>query len=300
VLGTNPWAVQELAKALNRDGQDGWERIHLLDNLHAKLYLGSDAAVWGSANLSCRGLSGDQLVELCTYSSAPEHLNDLRAFFEETLRQARTLYWDVSSRKVRISELEKLTRQNPDLASGFSPTKAVSFYEFELLSDDQFYISWVRPDIEFPAMTNAVPQDHAQLFSDWTHILPNDAESGRWMLLWPATPTLRPSRSKNYPPRGMLVDEVIDGGASREEAGPYTTVLAQLSNRDKGISPRLPPFNLSDDRVVDALLHALAEPDLSPKMIQEDRDASGQGYSIQLARLSLPSLVERMREMLKA
>ncbi|WGS51118.1 phospholipase D family protein [Paraburkholderia sp. D15] len=56
-IGTNPVAIVEIAEAI------GWEHVHFLDNLHAKIYLGEHGAAVGSFNLTANGLSAACLQE---------------------------------------------------------------------------------------------------------------------------------------------------------------------------------------------------------------------------------------------
>lgn len=44
-IGTNPYAIQEIVNHI------GWDKIHFLTNLHTKLYIGSNSAVFWRFNL---------------------------------------------------------------------------------------------------------------------------------------------------------------------------------------------------------------------------------------------------------
>jgi hypothetical protein len=57
-IGSNPDAIVQLAEIVSYD------RVFLLDRLHAKIYLGEDCALIGSFNLSRNGLGEGGLLEL--------------------------------------------------------------------------------------------------------------------------------------------------------------------------------------------------------------------------------------------
>jgi len=56
-LGSNPHAIADLVREI------GWDNVHFLDNLHAKIYLGQGAALLGSANLSQNAFGDGNLFE---------------------------------------------------------------------------------------------------------------------------------------------------------------------------------------------------------------------------------------------
>jgi hypothetical protein len=60
-LGTNPKAIEAIAALL------GFDNVHFLENLHAKIYIGAHSAVIGSCNLSDNGLSDAGLIEAAVY-----------------------------------------------------------------------------------------------------------------------------------------------------------------------------------------------------------------------------------------
>ena len=56
-LGSNPFAIEEIMNKL------GAEKVHFLDRLHSKLYLGKQSALLGSPNLSDNGFSDSGNLE---------------------------------------------------------------------------------------------------------------------------------------------------------------------------------------------------------------------------------------------
>lgn len=98
-LGSNPKAIHEIVKEL------GWEKVEFLDNLHAKLYLGENSAISGSANLTKNGLSGNILHELCTVTHNPQHLKSFKIFFDHIRSKAKDSYPTVEQKKHKLDEL---------------------------------------------------------------------------------------------------------------------------------------------------------------------------------------------------
>lgn len=141
-FGSNPRAIIDLAKKI------GWDKVYFLDELHAKIYVGPGAAVIGSANLTCNGLSGEGLIELCVEVNARETLNKLDTAFERLKECALRQYPTTDLKKARLIKLEKAWGtaianriiKNPN-------GKSTAFIDFEPLGEDHFYVLWYQPDV---------------------------------------------------------------------------------------------------------------------------------------------------------
>ena len=59
-IGSNPQAIHSLVKKI----KGGWNNVHFLTKLHAKFYLGNEAAILGSFNLSGNGFEVYGLEEI--------------------------------------------------------------------------------------------------------------------------------------------------------------------------------------------------------------------------------------------
>jgi hypothetical protein len=295
VLGTNPWAVQDLIECLSTEGQDGWEKVFFLDSLHAKLYLGERSAVWGSANLSSNGLSGERLLELCTMTDAPEVLQELNWFFESTLALAKAQYRTVNDRMRRLALLQEETARNPSFDTRYAPARATNFQDFKLLSPDQFYICWYT--LERPEMTygEEVPENHKTVFDDFGHFHPTDGiESGKWVLFWELPDDLSSSKLQAH---WMMVDEVFQDAVKTSAPYAYTTVAFQRAGLSRK-RMRKRPFSLTPE-VRELLRQALMDPKLAHDLIQQDALDDQQNFSLQRSQKALPSLIQKMKELLR-
>ena len=104
-LGTNPRAVAEIAE------QIGWDHVHFLDELHAKIYLSQSCCIWGSFNLSNNAFgqkSSTPLFEAGTHSKEAHIIRDAYAFFEELQRIAHAQYPNHGLKIKKLSELHGL------------------------------------------------------------------------------------------------------------------------------------------------------------------------------------------------
>lgn len=285
VLGTNPQAVLAIERKMRQIHGTGWDRIHFLDSLHAKLYLGKESAVYGSANLSQRGLSGDQLVELCRSTDDQSELAELYKFFKGVLKKAKVAYPNIKSKKKRLERLATETSLNPWAGRGSKRRRQTTFAEFELLSSDQFYVgSYETDNLEYAAPA----QQLESIIDDMLCVLPADkVEQGKWVLCWKYDPTRSP-----YLPTGdlhwMRIDEIVLGGVRTVEGEPtdYNTLVFQRVDRPVGTAEV--PFAL-DAKVKEAFVLAFKNQRLA-KAMQADK--------LDVTRKFLPSLITEMRQYL--
>jgi len=107
IVGTHPDAIRALEARL------GWERVHFLDQLHAKVYLGRQAAIVGSANLSTNALGEGQtdLYEAVTVVETKSGLEQARRAFEMYRDIAKTAYPNTDRKEERLKALVEETRR---------------------------------------------------------------------------------------------------------------------------------------------------------------------------------------------
>ena len=292
VLGTSPEALRELVQCLSDGDRDGWDRVFFLRNLHAKLYLGETSAVWGSANLSKNGLSGEGLVELCLVSSHRRCLDDLEMFFKATLAAAKRQYKTAKAKEQRLLWLKAETRRNPSVAKALKHSRAMQFGDFELDSADDFYICWYDKDFPEGADGLEARPSPDEEYVDFGYFHPTDGLApGKWVLMWKLDCDYKPS--SEVAPHWLMIDDVCPNGIKPRKPYSYTTVAFQRYKRSKAEQP----FELTAE-VQGLLRRALVEPDLIKPLIQEARVKRGSYFSVPLAQRALPKLIDRMKEML--
>jgi hypothetical protein len=280
VLGTNPYAVTDLLQAYRQADIDPWTRVHFLDNLHAKLYLGEHSAVFGSANLSTNGLSGQGLKELCALTDAAGDVQHLELFFLDVLERAKAQYSSAAAKKRQLAKLLEDVARNPSFAGGQAPHKAVAFEDFDLLAPDQFYVSWYR-NVESVEYTD---ESLARSVKDFLLLAPDDeVEPHKWVLCWECDEDKRPRKNAYW----LMIDEVLPEAVRLVDSKPTTyTKLAIERESTHAAKRRLQvPFALTPE--VRKALFSVLRNDSLRKHLTSDKLSEMQ--------TALPDLVERMR-----
>ena len=233
-VGSNPHAIEDLVKRL------GWSRVHFLDRLHAKIYIGENKAAVGSFNLSSNGLSAVGLEEAGFLVDDPGTMEELRQLYSSFKSQAMALYPNSASKQAKLDELFQAGMPElPSLGGGkVSPMLSDAY-----LSPDDLYICPVWGKMDY---TNAVmsPKTISKALS---FLEDDDIQPDRWILCWQARKDGYPE--SNAQPYWLYIDELVRKG-SRHRV--YTKVAIEKKNRRH---PR-PPFAL-DDSVKLALDHVL-------------------------------------------
>jgi len=280
-LGTNPQAVGELARAI------GWERVFLLDQLHAKVYFGKNGAIIGSANLSRNGLSGKALRELCVVIRDTVVLGALPPIMDAWRDRAAERYPDEQAKKKKLAALVDIT--NAAYARRLIKRKEKrvrSFDEFTLFGNSHFYVSWYE-NTDQPVIDPKVKEAEEQIAATFLFREKDQVKSEKWLLAWKITKDRKPNRATT--PYWFYIDSVFKKGVCGEKD--YTTCGIQRS--EENLPPL--PFNLTDD-VVSAFRRAIVHPDLEQFFIQSKKPV----YNLNESVKGLPLLIDRMRLELKA
>ncbi|MDH0731552.1 phospholipase D family protein [Pseudomonas sichuanensis] len=237
-IGSNPFAISALVSQL------GWERVHFLDNLHTKLYLGKDAAALGSFNLTANGLSAEGLEEAGYLVTEQQAVDELRQLFDSYLNKAHANYPNVEAKSTRLKTLHTLWGQA--MRTGVIRTEG----EDESLSTflpfaDNVYICGVSGEVDY----NEDVVDSSIIEQTMTFRDDEEIERDKWILCWP-------SDRKGYPrlrmkPYWMRIDEVYSNGALDET---YSRLAVERNDR----SAVPPPFELTPS-VVAALYATLKQ-----------------------------------------
>jgi hypothetical protein len=265
----------------------GWEKIHFLDELHAKIYIGENRAVTGSSNLTRNGLIGGSLLELCVELKSDQSILKLNEIFEDLLNRARKRYPSQTEKESRLAVLE--SQRNNAIASGSISAENVSvtsFSDFHLLADDQFYVLWYQPgQPEFSEDARRIES----VICNWTTLRDEDhVKLNKWVLQWRLTTKSAPDkRQKLY---WLYIHEIIRNGVVDEDHG-YTTLAAQRI--DKAIPE--PPFEITKD-VERAFKEALELEDLRKFLVQYEDDTT---FSLELSTQGLRPLITTMKKLMR-
>lgn len=278
-LGSNPDAITDIAKQL------GWDNVYFLSELHAKMYIGSESAVVGSANLTQNGLSGEGLVELCVELNGEENLHELCRFFDELKAQAQGQY------PTKISKLAQLKKLKAAWSSAFvnnitsdNHCAACSFADFELLGNDDFYVGWYQHQSEPPTYSEEVESIRADMNNDMHFAQGDKVEKGHWALIWRISENSGAPRAMK--PEWMYIHEIFENGVIDEE---YEYTKCAIERK---IKKPIPPFELTSD-VKAAFKKAVVDKDIAKYMIQKGV------FRLETAKKGLPLLISRMKKYLE-
>ena len=178
--GTNPTAVEQIARVI------GWENVHFLDELHAKIYLGDHKVMFGSANLSDNafGQSSMELYEVVAYSDNREMFRQATSEFDRYRSLAIDSYKDTSAKKKRIKELKKARTAVEMAQSLLERPKAPSLSTFEIGSR-RIHLEWHEADGSDTDDFDG--QDGDRDFMNVAVAKSDQMKVGDWILEWPCT-----------------------------------------------------------------------------------------------------------------
>jgi hypothetical protein len=227
-IGTNPSAIAQLAARL------GWDNVHFLDHLHAKVYLGAQAAAVGSFNLTANGLSAKGLEEAGFLISEPDTLAGLRTLLETYKAQAAAAYPTVDDKLARLAELRQTWDRAVKTGVIRNDSRKRKISEYTPTAADEAYVCCVWGQAGYSSKVVSPSTIHDVVSFDEK----DNVEPDRWILCWHAD-------DKGYPddslqPYWLHIDEVISGGAVDKQ---YTKLAIERTDRQ----PLSPPFELSED-----------------------------------------------------
>lgn len=232
-VGTNPTAIVEIAEAI------GWENVHFLDNLHAKIYLGERGAAVGSFNLTANGLSAVGLQEAGFLIDDAQTLAELRSLLDSYQRQAAVAYPTTAAKLERLAELRALWDRAIKQGVIRNDAQATTLDAYRPVSADGIYVCWSLGDLTYTdQIVSPGTVNNTLSFLESDNVQPD-----RWILCW--TPRVNGYPDERHRPYWMHIDEVVEGGA---QEAPYTKVAIERT----GKTDLPPPFELTA-----AAVHAL-------------------------------------------
>lgn len=260
-LGTNPKAVEYLMRAL------GEENVYFLDNLHSKFFIGDEAALLGSCNLSNNGMSDRGLFEAAVLLSDSKARKQLKEQLELYKKAAREMYPTAEKKMTRLRKL--LEQENrfkwfvqSDTAKQTSPN--IVDYKSTL---DRIHICWYgrqamepnRERIKGEIIEAGAMEDAYKFFDDdMAFAKDDDVRVGDWILTWSCNDDGFPHG--NGAMRWIQVHYVIPNGFIDDE---YPLLAGQA--KAKFIAPSAPPFRL--DKSIKSLIKKLLDSGKFPQFL---------------------------------
>ncbi len=244
-IGSNPYAIEDLANNIS------WDKIHFLENLHAKFYIGDTFAILGSANLSKNGIDINGLDEASVKIGEKSLIQDLEKYFEE-LKEKSHQYSEDQKKEI-ISKLKEKweTGKQKNIITSYNANKVPSFYDYEPLSKDDFYIVWYYDlyndrDYKYSDEIN----DRINDIENATHFSKNDKiKTGKWILFWKAN-----KKNHKINPEWLYIDKIYKKAVTcksekeYKDSDKYTYTTVGVMWKQKHLSP---PFDL-DKQTIEA------------------------------------------------
>ena len=232
-VGSNPNAIESLARRI------GWEKIYFLDNLHAKIYLGRDSAVVGSANLTRNGLSVNGLEESAIAIDDSTTIQKIGSYIDQLKSKAQAMYPDVDAKKLRLSTLKRdwSNAISNSVIQDIDP-QVSTLENYEPLCDDDFYITWYQ-DAADSRYSDEVESLKSAIDEELYFAEDDEVEKGKWILSWKMTKKSLPNQ--RITPKWQYIDEVIKHGIIADDDYPYTKIAIARHGKIKPI----PPFELT-------------------------------------------------------
>lgn len=221
VQGTNPWAIVEIAKEI------GWENVHFLEQLHAKVFLGKGQVLLGSANLSDNALGTGRadLYELMLHSDDRMMQKQVACEFDRYVALARSEYPTTQAKLARVADLKRMQPELDRARRKLDRRAAPSFSEFEI-GRHRIYLEWWGSEGDDGGADGDISFMNVILGAE-------KALLGSWMLTWRCLKSGRPGKSAEV--EWLRIDEV------RRELGEEKEYMDQVAQTHR----HLPGVNLS-------------------------------------------------------
>lgn len=263
-VGTNPKAVEELMQEL------GHENVHLLDELHSKFYIGANAALVGSCNLSDNGISDGRNLETAVVSGREAFMRALEAQFKRYRGDAQRRYPTLRAKMGRLARLQKLTNLVHSGGPFGRPTAipAITDYRSNL---DRIHVIWYQDygdEVDERQVRRIIPKaaevGSQRYFADWIQFREADKICpGDWLLCWNCNDDGRPRRGGRV--AWMFVHDVVSRGLKSKD---YPKLAGEAARKFAKCPPV--PFKL-DSNAKDAIRKVLDSGEFEPLISRDER-----------------------------
>ncbi len=259
-FGSNPRAIRQLMQKLGDD------KVHFLDTLHAKIYLGTKGALVGSCNLSQNGIGDGGREEAAIHVTDGKTLRSLDAAWRRLKDMAQRQYQTARAKKTAIDKLERQWRIAIERGLTVDRTRAPSLTDYDLDTENhRIHVVWYyggTPRYELDTIRRAIPEigkNFDEYCSDSLSFLENDKiKEGDWVLGWNAYRNGKPN-IQGGDIGWMYVHHVVCGGA-RE--GDETKLAMEATPLKK---PKVPfSLNSATKRAIWRVLQERTFPVLHP------------------------------------
>ncbi|OIR01266.1 hypothetical protein GALL_167380 [mine drainage metagenome] len=286
-IGSNPKAIEEIMDFI------GAKNVHFLDNLHSKIYLGSESALLGSVNLSDNGFADSHNFESGVVLNDAANLELLNDVFEAYKASAKRLYPTEKSKKDKLQQLMKQwqimewNNLNTERDSNTSPS--ITEYKSDL---DRIHLAWYQPaELNYNkksingAIPDAIGLEPDDYFEDALMFHEEDSvQKGDWVLCWQCRNDGLPY--ENGPMYWMPVHHVVPNGFCDDT---YT----KLVGKEKNLTPLADPFRL--DKTTKKAIRAALCSGKFPALVSRNADV----WRLTPADKVVPKFLDHVRSIIK-
>ena len=240
--GSNPKAISQLVKSI------GWGKVYFLSRLHAKMYIGKDATIVGSSNLSRNGLIGDEsgLYEICVKI---ESRNELDEIFNEILNEARKEFPTEKSKQKALDDLYRTFNKRKLAKLEYDSNDCSDFKDYEWSKDEHFYLTYYGSGEGKYTVNTKKSIDGDNDEDSISFVEDDEIVENKWVLCWQCQNNGN-KVNKRTKPSWLYIDKIIpkgfdDGKYEDGTKSPYTKLAVQLKNFSS--NRPLPPFEITKD-----------------------------------------------------
>lgn len=225
--GSNPQAIEDL---INKLGED---KVHFLNELHSKIFIGRGSVLFGSANLSFNGFSDGGNLEVGMYSDDHVVMDRLSEVFDEYIVAAKLEYPDRGSKVRQIERLKKQWRLS--LVYGIrvdgDQGKSRSIDDY-IIGSDKIHCVWWSGEVELNGDAVAGAGLAEDEITDCMLFRRDDQVAvGDWILAWRVNKDDgRPRRNANF--SWVRVDKIIDDGVQDDEWSKLAVQIGKYEDYD--------------------------------------------------------------------
>lgn len=267
-LGSYPYALRDLLKAADQHDFV----VYFQRDLHAKLFIGNEACLIGSSNLSRNGFSGG-LREAGVHLQDADAVQQARAVFETFKASSVT---DREQQRTMVNELVEMWQQAR--RQGLLPNEDGDRPKGTILDwkpgEERVWLAWVDAEEEpilnearirqsLPEIGHHQPADYFELYT--TLVEDDDVRKGDWLIVWVAKADGTPHLGRSL--YWLRVDTLVRHGAVDCDES-YTQLAATLPSSGRVT----PPFEIENDAKAQRLIKQLLASRSYPELLwSEDR-----------------------------
>lgn len=257
LLGSNPQAIEDLMTKL------GDEKVHFLDRLHSKVFLGADSVFFGSANMSANGFFGGNF-EVGMLSEEAAVVGQLSDLFDEYVREAKKAYPNRDSKIAQIRELKRqwrLARKNKMKMDGdTAEPRRIDDYT---IGTDAIHAVWWREDFginELAVKNEGIDVVQIRKNKNYLALEHHDKiRKGDWIMYWKASNGKPSNRAKFH---WLRVDKVVQNGSKHDR---YNKLVIQIG----GAKEREFPFVINNE--IQVIIRQALRNEKFPALVAEEK-----------------------------